>query len=122
MNKSDIGLNAGKIWRLLSNYAKWDYGTLKRKSGLKDKELGAAKSSSRYADIIALADSSLIHILEDAEKLRSKNNLLLNSCRLSLQHLNKVQLLANIDEEVRQLTTITTVSYCRTPMPCFINW
>ena len=42
MNKSDIGLNAGKIWRLLSNYAKWDYGTLKRKSGLKDKELGAA--------------------------------------------------------------------------------
>ena len=38
-------------------------------------------------------------ILEDAEKLRSKNNLLLNSCRLSLQHLNKVQLLANIDEE-----------------------
>lgn len=23
MNKSDIGLNAGKIWRLLSNYAKW---------------------------------------------------------------------------------------------------
>ena len=42
MNKSDIGLNAGKIWRLLSNYAKWDYGTLTRKSGLKDKELGAA--------------------------------------------------------------------------------
>ena len=41
MNKSDIGLNAGKIWRLLSNYAKWDYGTLKRKSGLKDKELGS---------------------------------------------------------------------------------
>lgn len=44
-----------------------------------------------------------MQILEDAEKLRSKNNLLLNSCRLSLQHLNKVQLLANIDEEVRQL-------------------
>lgn len=44
-----------------------------------------------------------MQILEDAEKLRSKNNLLLNSCRLSLQHLNKVQLLANIDEEVREL-------------------
>lgn len=70
---------------------------------LEDAKNWAAKSSSRYADIIALADSSLIHILEDAEKLRSKNNLLLNSCRLSLQHLNKVQLLANIDEEVRQL-------------------
>lgn len=42
MNKDEIGLNAGKIWQLLSNYAKWSYGTLKRKSGLKDKELGAA--------------------------------------------------------------------------------
>ena len=42
MNKDEIGLNAGKIWQLLSDYAKWSYGTLKRKSGLKDKELGAA--------------------------------------------------------------------------------
>lgn len=63
----------------------------------------ATKTSPRQADIIALAESSLMQILEDAEMLRSKNNLLLNSCRLSLQHLNKVQLLANIDEEVRRL-------------------
>ena len=42
MNKDEIGLNAGKIWQLLSDYAKWSYGTLKRKSGVKDKELGAA--------------------------------------------------------------------------------
>ncbi|RGM47569.1 MULTISPECIES: winged helix-turn-helix domain-containing protein [Bacteroides] len=42
MNKDEIGLNAGKIWQLLSDYAKWSYGTLKRKSGLKDKELGVA--------------------------------------------------------------------------------
>ena len=42
MNKSEIGLNAGKVWQLLSDYAKWSYGALKRKSGLKDKELGAA--------------------------------------------------------------------------------
>ncbi|MFK2395781.1 hypothetical protein ACIXOK_10995 [Bacteroides fragilis] len=27
----------------------------------------------------------------------------MNSCRLSTQHLNKVRLLTNIDEEVRQL-------------------
>ena len=70
---------------------------------LEDAKNWATKTSPRYADIINLANSSLIQILEDAEKLRSKNNLLLNSCRLSLQHLNKVQLLANIDEEVRQL-------------------
>lgn len=42
MNKSEIGLNAGKVWQLLSDYAKWSYGTLKKKSGLKDKDLGAA--------------------------------------------------------------------------------
>ena len=54
MNKSDIGLNAGKIWRLLSNYAKWDYGTLKRKSGLKDKELGGALGWLACEDKIVL--------------------------------------------------------------------
>lgn len=52
MNKSDIGLNAGKIWRLLSNYG--DYGTLKRKSGLKDKELGAALGWLACEDKIVL--------------------------------------------------------------------
>ncbi|WP_300701895.1 winged helix-turn-helix domain-containing protein [Bacteroides sp.] len=42
MNKNEIGLNAGKVWQLLSDNEKWSYGALKRKSGLKDKELGAA--------------------------------------------------------------------------------
>lgn len=42
MNKSEIGLDAGKVWRLLSDNAKWSYGTLQEKSGLKDRELGAA--------------------------------------------------------------------------------
>ena len=36
MNKSEIGLNAGKVWQLLSDYTRWSYGSLK------DKELGAA--------------------------------------------------------------------------------
>ena len=31
-----------QVWQLLSNNEKWSYGLLKRKSGLKDKELGAA--------------------------------------------------------------------------------
>lgn len=70
---------------------------------LEDAKNWATKTSPRCADIIALAQSSLMQILKEAEELRSKNNLLLNSCRLSLQHLNKVQLLANIDEEVRRL-------------------
>ena len=42
MDKNEIGLNAGKVWQLLSNNDKWSYGNLKKKSGLKDKDLGAA--------------------------------------------------------------------------------
>ncbi|WP_321335483.1 winged helix-turn-helix domain-containing protein [uncultured Bacteroides sp.] len=42
MDKKEIGCNAGKIWQLLSNNANWSYDELKKKSGLKDKELGAA--------------------------------------------------------------------------------
>ncbi len=63
----------------------------------------AAKTSRYYTDIIILASSILMPLLQDAEQHRSRNNRIVNSCRLSMQHLNKVQLLANIDEEVRQL-------------------
>ncbi len=70
---------------------------------LEDSKEWATKSKPRAAEIIALAESTLMPILKEAEKLRSKNNLLLNSCRLSLQHLNKLQLLAHIDAEVRLL-------------------
>ena len=42
MDKMEIGLNAGKVWQLLSNNEKWSYETLKCQSGLKDEQLGAA--------------------------------------------------------------------------------
>ncbi len=70
---------------------------------LADEKNWAAKTSPRYADILALASSSLIPLLKDAEELRVRNNVVVNSCKLSMQHLNKVQLLAGIDEEVREL-------------------
>ena len=70
---------------------------------LTDEKNWAAKSSPRYQDILQLASGSLMPLLNEAEKFRSKNNKIVNSCRLSMQHLNKVQLLANIDEEVRRL-------------------
>ena len=37
-----IGMNAGKIWILLSNNSRWTYDELKKKSGLDDIELSAA--------------------------------------------------------------------------------
>lgn len=63
----------------------------------------ATKTSTRKSDIIRLAETNLLPLLQDAETFRPKNNKIVNSCRLSLQHLNKLQLLAHIDEEVRQL-------------------
>ncbi len=72
-------------------------------NSLQDARNWAAKSSSLKDDIIQLAESSLLPLLQDAETYRPKNNKIVNSCRLSLQHLNKLQLLANIDEEVRTL-------------------
>lgn len=42
MNKYQIGLNAGKIWRLLNNNRPWSYSELKKASGLPDRDLNAA--------------------------------------------------------------------------------
>lgn len=42
MNKHQIGLNAGLIWRLLNNNKQWNYCDLKKASGLSDKDLNAA--------------------------------------------------------------------------------
>ena len=63
----------------------------------------SSKSSSNKATIIALAESELIPVLQDCERFRTKNNLIVNSCQLSLRHINNLRLLANIDEEVREL-------------------
>ena len=58
--------------------------------------------TSAYRDTIrSLAANELIPLLEEAEKFRGKNNLIVNSCDLSLRHLNNLRLLAHIDEEVR---------------------
>ena len=60
------------------------------------------KSTNRLA-VIELAEKELIPLLETAEDFRSKNNRIINSCRLSLTHVNNIRLLNNLDEEVRQL-------------------
>ncbi|WP_300694126.1 exodeoxyribonuclease V subunit beta [uncultured Bacteroides sp.] len=73
------------------------------RNSLDDAKNWATKTSARKNDIIRLAETSLLPLLQDAETFRPKNNKIVNSCRLSLQHLNKLQLLAHIDEEVREL-------------------
>ena len=70
---------------------------------LDDPKNWAAKSSKAYTTILSLASSTLMPLLADAERARMKNNEIVNSCRLSIQHLSKLQLLASIDDEVREL-------------------
>lgn len=70
---------------------------------LTDAKNWTTKTSARKEDIIRLAENSLMPLLQDAERLRPLRNRTINSCRLSLQHLNKLQLLNHIDEEVRTL-------------------
>lgn len=73
------------------------------KNCLDDPQNWASKTSTRKKDIIHLAESSLMPLLRDSERLRPQRNQTVNSCRLSLQHLDKLQLLNHIDEQVRIL-------------------
>jgi len=70
---------------------------------MNDASKWAGKSHKRKDDIIALAEKELIPLLKTAEEFRLKNNRIINSCQLSLRHANNIRLLANIDEEVREL-------------------
>ena len=70
---------------------------------LADAKNWVTKSAPHRLEVLDLINSELMDILINAEELRSKNNRILNSCQLSLQHLNKLQLLNNIDDEVRTL-------------------
>ena len=63
----------------------------------------ATKTCPNRDAVIRLAKSELIPLLEAAEDFRNKNNKIINSCQLSLRHVNNVRLLTSIDEEVRQL-------------------
>lgn len=42
MNKDQIGLNAGKIWKLLSDNNRWCYNEIKKATSLSDRDLNAA--------------------------------------------------------------------------------
>ena len=69
----------------------------------KKPENWAARQSARKEDILALARDVLIPLLDEAERQRPKAEYTVNSCTLSLRHLDKLRLLNHIDEEVRRL-------------------
>lgn len=70
---------------------------------LTDAENWAARNAPRRTDILSLAKQTLIPMLQEAERMRPQRNRQINTCRLTRQHLNKLQLLNHIDEEMRTL-------------------
>ena len=70
---------------------------------MEDASKWTGKTHKRKNEIIALAENELIPLLNTAEEFRGKNNRIIHSCQLSTRYINNVQLLNNIDEEVRLL-------------------
>ena len=68
---------------------------------LESPEKWTSKSSPSRDVICALAASELMPLLQTSEEFRPKNNRIINSCELILNHINNLRLLTNIDEEVR---------------------
>lgn len=73
------------------------------KKHLDSPEAWVSKTHKRRAEIVRLVEERLLPLLREAERRRPERNHTVNSCRLSLKHLNKLQLLNHIDEEVRTL-------------------
>ena len=69
---------------------------------LESEENWATKTSKARDLIMQLASAQLMPLLAEAEKLRPLNNMLTNSCKLSLRHLNNLRLLTHIDNEVME--------------------
>ena len=63
-------------------------------------EAWCAKTSKHRDEIVSIAESTLRPILVAAETVRAQNARMVNTCRLSLKHLSKLQLLDSISQQV----------------------
>ena len=101
---------ANKQRGITSYFSKLKNGELGKKTfnataekHLNDASNWVSKTHSKRDAIISLVEKELKPLLQTAEDFRKRNNKIINSCRLSLQHSSNVRLLNNIDEEVRLL-------------------
>lgn len=69
---------------------------------MENDEAWTTKKSTRRDEIRSLASSQLMELLRTAEQFRNRNYQIVNSCDLSLRHLDNLRLLNHIDEEVRE--------------------
>lgn len=67
---------------------------------LESAEAWSNKTTKLRPAIVRLAESDLVPLLQASEEFRQKNLRILNSCNLSLKHLNSLRLLGRIDQEL----------------------
>ncbi len=103
---SDLFNGKKGIASYFNKLTKEDYANKNRNSTvedhLNDSSKWAAKTSKRRNEIIALAESTLQPLLAETEQLRQKANIIVNTCNLSTMHINNLQLLSAIDEELHE--------------------
>ena len=69
---------------------------------LESVENWSSKTSKKRDIIVALAESKLLSLLQEAERERPSCSKIVNTCELSLRHLNKLRLLDSIGKVVQQ--------------------
>ena len=110
---SDNGLTTTDLSRkdkgISSYFKKLGEGKLEDKNAgatvtnhINDVECWVAKTHHNRDFVLGIAENKLRPLLIEAESKRSKNNMIANSCNLTLKHLNSLRLLANIDNEVKE--------------------
>jgi len=67
---------------------------------LESAEAWSPKGSKRRKEIISIAENTLQPFLKNIEEMRKDSAQLVNTCQLSLKHLNKLQLLDSISQQV----------------------
>lgn len=88
--------------KLNDGYLRDDAFNARAQNSYESAEAWCSKSSPHKELIISLAASQLQPLLHTAEKYRQQNNRIVQSCYLSLAHLNQLQLLNSISEEVQR--------------------
>ena len=88
--------------KLNEGYLRDEIFNVRARKSHDEAEAWCSKNSPRKDSILSLAASELQPLLQTAEKYRKNNNKIVQSCYLSLAHLNQLQLLNSISEEVQR--------------------
>ena len=110
LNIDDLSNKAGGVSGFFLKLKKGDCDSSlvgsRVREAMSDPEKWASKTHLRRNEIINLASSTLIPLLNETEALRKKVSPSIITCRLCIRHLSSVGLLTDISREVSELNEI----------------